>query len=85
MAKEYKPDKPKSNPLPGTATRISECTTCKEVFSSPSMFDKHLERRTCKIDSYKMVCTNPVDKGMQLNKSGFWTIPNDVDWWEKDD
>lgn len=83
--KEYKPDKPKSKPLPGTPTKVSECPTCKEVFSTPNMFDKHLERRTCKIDKYKMICTNPEDHGMVLSKYGFWTIPSDTDWWDKDE
>lgn len=83
--KEYKPEKPRSKPLPGTPSRISECPTCREVFTSPGMFDKHLERRTWKLDTYKMICTDPAEHGMELNKSGFWTIPSDTDWWDKDE
>lgn len=81
----YKPDKPKSKPLPvSTGSNISECTVCKEVFTSPSMFDKHLKRVSWKEDKYRMICVDPASVGMEIGARGYWTVPNDKNkWWEQ--
>lgn len=86
MIKEYKPDNPVSKPL-GTpvGSKTSECTMCKEVFTSPTLFDKHLKRVSCKIDKYKMICQNPKDVGMEIGNRGYWTIPQEGEWWGEDD
>lgn len=74
--KEYKPERPVSAPLPGVGTsKASECPTCKEVFTTPSNFDKHLRRVSCRIDKYRMVCQDPVDVGLEIGKRGFWAMP----------
>lgn len=83
--KEYKPEKPVSEPLQSTiASRASECPKCKEVFTSPSYFDKHLRRVSSRIDTYRMACQNPADIGMEIGSRGYWLLPQDETRFEKD-
>lgn len=86
--KEYKPDKPQSNKLRShSPTKAAECPKCHEVFTAPTLADKHLKRVSWVVDTYRMVCQNPADIGMELNKSGYWTFPTDdeSEWWKKDE
>lgn len=81
--KEYKPEKPVSSPMTNTVgTRTSECTMCKEVFSSPVYFDKHLKRVSWSVDKYRMICTDPAENGMEIGKRGYWIVPQDREEWE---
>lgn len=83
--KPYKPDTPLSNPLdPVSTTKKAECPMCKEVFTTPGLADKHLKRVSWKVDTYRMVCQDPRDVGMELNKFGYWSIPSEDEWWKED-
>lgn len=84
----YRPKKPVSNPLnPISPTKVSECTMCREVFSTPSNFDRHLKRVSWVVDSYRMICTDPKEVGMELNPSGYWRMPpaEGEGWWKDED
>lgn len=86
VAKPYRPDKPVSSPLDSKSpTKKAECPMCKEVFTAPSVADKHLKRVSWKVDTYRMICQDPKDCGMELNKFGYWTVPSEGEWWNKDD
>lgn len=53
-----------------------ECTSCGEIFSSISSFDKH---RPAPKDGTKRVCIDPLDCGLEIRERGgntYWTSPN---------
>lgn len=82
----YRPEKPVSKRLNSKiATNAAECPMCHEVFTSPNIADKHLKRKSWTVDTYRMVCQNPADVGLSIGSRGYWTIPNDNKWWEKED
>lgn len=86
MTKEYRPDSPVSSPLgDSVGSRASECPQCKEVFTAPGLFDKHLKRVSWSKDKYRMICVDPKEVGMEIGKRGYWTVPIEGEWWGSDE
>lgn len=63
-------------------SRKCHCQHCGENFSTPSNFDKHIDRRP---GALFIICVPPTGVGLVLNARGIWTMPGEADIRERFD
>jgi hypothetical protein len=69
-------------PLGGN--RISGCSSCQEVFTSLSAFDKH--HKTAYGTDTPVTCLDPAEVGLVKNDRGQWRFSGEGnEWWKHDD
>lgn len=77
---------PKSRPdIPGETSgkglRYSKCTVCKEVFSTPNIYELH-RKVAGRMDNYHRICLDPEKVGLILGERNVWITQQD---WHEDE
>lgn len=61
-----------------TANAAAHCSSCHVLFSNVANFDRH---RVGDVNHRR--CSDPVEVGLELRKSGLWSMPSDPDYFER--